>query len=85
MAKPSLAIGRRSGVPGIIDYLADEPAGETPELPYVKQSESISDMIHRSQAELQKKIDKIMGKTVTPPVPTTPPGMRRQKGYNSPK
>ena len=79
LAKPSLAIGQRSGVLGIIGYLADEPAGETPGLPDVEQSKSISDMIHHRQAEHQKKIDEIMGKTVAPPVPTTLPGMPRQK------
>ena len=60
LSTPGLAIGQRSGVPGIIDYLADETAGETPGLPDVEQSKSISDIIHRRQAELQKKIDEIM-------------------------
>ena len=83
LAKPALAFGKRSGVPGVIDILADEPAGETPGMPDISRSESVSDIIRRRQAELQKKIDEILGNTAVPLVPTPPPGMARQKGYNS--
>ena len=83
LAKPALAFGKRSGVPGVIDILADEPAGETPGMPNISRSESVSDIIRRRQAELQKKIDEILGNTAVPLVPTPPPGMARQKGYNS--
>ena len=79
LATPGVAISQRSGVPGVIDHLADEPAGETPGSPNAEQSESISDIIRRRRAELQKKVDEIMGNAVATPVPTTPPGMSRQK------
>ena len=63
VAKPALAVDKHSGVPGVIDILADEPAGETPG---ISMTQSVSDTIRRRQAEMQKKIDEILGEDRSP-------------------
>ena len=45
----------------------------------LEPNESLSDIIRRRRAELQVKIDEITGNAAATPVPTTPPGMSRQK------
>ena len=85
LASSEVANSQRSGVPGVTDHLADEPAGETPGRAHAERVESMSAMLSRRRAELQKKIDEILGATETTPVPKAPPGMRRNKCHGTPK